>query len=328
MGKPTKKSKSLFSNQQTKDSKSSPIESVNFIHNLPDALIEVDLTTRQITYMNGLADILFGYEKKDITRGIHASKLFLKGEFNRAIEIAKLYALYSYTNKTKYIRSKKQEHYYFEMKKSDGTGFTAEAQGAFILDKNNIPTKLRVLIRDVTGTKQLSESHKRRGNILDAISYGTHLFLEKSSWEYYIQELVNRLGKATEVSRVYVFENHSDLKGELLTSQRYEWVDTGINAQLDNPDLQNFPLQEGGFGRWMNTLEKGEIISGIVKDFPETEREILGPQEIISILIAPIFVSGSWWGFIGFDDCTKEREWSSTTKNALKTAADMMGCPS
>ncbi len=328
MGNPTKNIQPLADSQQTKDPISIPFPegSESFIHNLPDALIEVDLNSRQITYMNRLAGVLFGYGKKDIDRGVNVSKLFLKtGEFNRAVEIAKQYALHSYENKTEYIRSRKQEHFYFEMKKGDGSAFAAEAQGAFILDKNNVPAKVRVLIRDVTAVKHLSEAHKQRGNILDAVSYGTHLFLEKSSWEYFIAELVNRLGMATEVSRVYVFENHSGPDGELLTSQRYEWVDTGVKAQLDNPDLQNFPLKEDGFGRWVNTLEKGEIISGLVKDFPRTEREILEPQDIISILIAPIFVSGSWWGFIGFDDCTKKRMWSSVTKIALKTAADMIG---
>jgi PAS domain S-box-containing protein len=328
MGNPTKNIQPLADSQQTKDPIRfpSPEGSESFIHNLPDALIEADLATRQITYMNGLAGVLFGLKQKDIDRGIHASKLFIKkAEFDRAVEIAKQYALSSYENKTEYVRSRKQDHYYFEMKKGDGSPFAVEAQGAFILDKNNVPAKIRILIREVVGIKHLSESHKRRRNILDAISYGTHLFLEKSSWEYYIAELVNRLGMATEVSRVYVFENHSGPNGELLTSQKYEWVDRGVKAQLDNPDLQNFPLKERGFGRWVNTLEKGEIISGLVKNFPKTEREILKPQEIISILITPIFVSGCWWGFIGFDDCTKERKWSSVIKIALKTAADTIG---
>jgi len=39
----------------------------NLINNLPDALIEVDLATRQITYMNRFVYDLFGYEEKNIT---------------------------------------------------------------------------------------------------------------------------------------------------------------------------------------------------------------------------------------------------------------------
>lgn len=325
LGRSITKNQSLISIGKTKDSKSFPKEMDNFIHDLPDAIIEVDLNTRKITYFNRSACDLFGYEEKDLDRGLHISKLFIKEEYERAVEIIKTYALNSFTNKTEYIRSSKREHYYFEMKKGDGSVFTADARGAFILDKNNVPAQIRLLIRDVTGPKHMSDSYERRGRILEAISYGTHLFLEKSSWGYFIQELVNRLGMATEVSRVYVFENQSGPNGELLTSQRYEWVNTGIEPQMDNPDLQNFLWQEAGFARWVNTLKKGEIISGSVKDFPESEREILEPQNIISILIAPIFMNDKWWGFIGFDDCTTERAWSDTTQKSLKTAADMIG---
>ncbi len=325
MGKSTIKNQPLIAVKQTKELKSFQNEFDNFIYDLPDAIIEVDLNTRQITYFNRSACDLFGYEEKDVNRGFHLSKLFNKEEYESAIEIVKSYVLDSFTNKTEYIRSNMVEHYNVEMKKNDGSTFTAEVRGAFILDKNNVPTKLRALIRDVTAPKHISDSYDRQGKILEAISYGTHLFLEKPSWGYFIQELVNRLGKATEVSRIYVFENHSGPNGELLTSQRYEWVDTGIEPQIDNPELQNFPWQEAGFSRWVNTLKKGEIISGSVRDFPESEREILEPQEIISILVAPISISDKWWGFIGFDDCTTDREWSVTTQSSLKTAADMIG---
>jgi len=39
----------------------------------------------------------------------------------------------------------------------------------------------------------------------------------------------------------------------------------------------------------------------------------------------PIFVEGAWWGFIGFDDCVKEREWSAAEIDALKAAASTLG---
>ncbi|MDY0387952.1 MAG: histidine kinase dimerization/phosphoacceptor domain -containing protein [Methanolobus sp.] len=36
-------------------------------------------------------------------------------------------------------------------------------------------------------------------------------------------------------------------------------------------------------------------------------------------------MEGKWWGFIGFDDCTNEREWFVVEKDALKAAADAIG---
>ena len=42
-------------------------------------------------------------------------------------------------------------------------------------------------------------------------------------------------------------------------------------------------------------------------------------------MTVPIFVGGDWWGFIGFDDCVAEREWSPAKTDALRTAASLIG---
>ncbi len=67
------------------------------------------------------------------------------------------------------------------------------------------------------------------------------------------------------------------------------------------------------------------IIQGGLGDFPENERATLESQGIKSLLALPIMVSGEWFGFVGFDDCTKERVWNDSDISILKTAAEMIG---
>jgi PAS domain S-box-containing protein len=43
------------------------------------------------------------------------------------------------------------------------------------------------------------------------------------------------------------------------------------------------------------------------------------------MILVPIFVEEEWWGFIGFDDCSREREWSAAEIDALKAAASTLG---
>jgi GAF domain-containing protein len=38
-----------------------------------------------------------------------------------------------------------------------------------------------------------------------------------------------------------------------------------------------------------------------------------------------VFVEGRWWGFIGFDACRSEREWSPGDIDTLKTLAALVG---
>ncbi|MCX7853584.1 MAG: GAF domain-containing protein, partial [Caldilineales bacterium] len=161
--------------------------------------------------------------------------------------------------------------------------------------------------------------------ILAAVTYGAGRFLRANDWRDEIDGFLARLGEAAAVSRVYIFQNHQDEDGEWFTSQRAEWCAAGIIPQIDNPLLQNIPLEESGFGRWITLLEQGREVAGLVREFPDSEREFLAAQDIQTILVLPIFVHQQWWGFIGFDQCDRERVWNAPELEALRAAANMLG---
>lgn len=166
---------------------------------------------------------------------------------------------------------------------------------------------------------------KRSEAILRAVSFASEQFLQENFGEKSIPPLLERLGKATNVSRVYLFENQTDKNGSIFSNQRYEWVQKGIASQQNNPGLQDFIYHKNGFGRWVSYLSKGKQLYGLVNSFPESEKEILLPQNIISIMVIPIFTDEYWWGFIGFDDCKEARLWTASEKQALSAAADILG---
>lgn len=166
---------------------------------------------------------------------------------------------------------------------------------------------------------------RRREEILHAVTRAAERLLASSTWEESISEILQDLGRAAQVSRVYLFENHVNEQGELLTSQRSEWVADGIKPQIDNPDLQNLNYVANGFARWVELLSTRQPVQGLVRNFPEREQTFLATQEIKSIVCVPIFVNDRWWGFIGFDECITERRWSEAEIDALKTAANILG---
>jgi signal transduction histidine kinase len=51
----------------------------------------------------------------------------------------------------------------------------------------------------------------------------------------------------------------------------------------------------------------------------------LQAQNIVSILVTPVFIDEVFWGFIGFDDCNHKREWTHTEERLLTTAANTIG---
>lgn len=182
-----------------------------------------------------------------------------------------------------------------------------------------------ITLDDVTRVRQAEEALQNRNAILEAISFAAKRFLLSASWETCFPEIMERLGRATGVSRVYLFRNFNTPDGKLMTAQALEWSLAPDISQAENPECQVHAWYGGGMERWIPLLSQGEAVHGHVKDLPESERALLSPQEIKSILVVPVLVESNWWGFMGYDECTQERDWFPAEIDALKTAADTLG---
>jgi PAS domain S-box-containing protein len=138
-----------------------------------------------------------------------------------------------------------------------------------------------------------------------------------------LTEALNHLLKASGTSRVYIFENFEDPEDGLCLKLTHEVCAPGVSSNLDDPVLQHGAYKQG-FERWRKTLSRGKSIQGFVESFPQSERVILDPQGILSILVLPLRVDGKWYGFIGFDDVEIRRVWNEEDIRLLQTAADIV----
>jgi len=184
---------------------------------------------------------------------------------------------------------------------------------------------LGVELRDLRPVKEARGAHRRQTAVLRAVANASYQLFRSAQPEEEIPLVLAQLGNAADVSRVYIFENHWENGQRLLTSQRYEWCAAGIQPQIDDPTLQNFDYLAVGFDHFLATLQRGEVVSGRVRDFPPAEQAEFSRQGILSILIIPIFVQQQLWGFIGFDECRSERTWQPYEVDTLRTAANLFG---
>ncbi|MEN9935425.1 MAG: hypothetical protein RLZZ387_2004 [Chloroflexota bacterium] len=164
-----------------------------------------------------------------------------------------------------------------------------------------------------------------RDAMLQAVSFTAQRFLSSEPLEESIPRVLERLGVAAAVSRVYIFERHPGPRGQMVVSQRYEWCAPGIAPQIGNTALQDLRLSEAGMARWEELLGQGKPVYGRLSELPMSERAVLEAQQVISIAMVPIFIGEHWWGMLGFDACVAERRWSAGEIEALKAAASILG---
>ena len=127
---------------------------------LPGALIEIDLTSRTIVYMNKIAFSLFDRIQSDIDTGLSLRDIFLNDtEYERSIKVAESFGLENYQNRTAYTGYAKQDLYDFMMMKKNGDSFLGECQGAFVLDEAKVPIGARIYIRDLSDQREVEARH-------------------------------------------------------------------------------------------------------------------------------------------------------------------------
>ena len=127
-----------------------------------------------------------------------------------------------------------------------------------------------------------------------------------------INSVLSKVGVHTGVSRVYIFENTD---GGNACNNTYEWCNSGVVPQIEN--LQGIPYDMIPF--WKNELNNsGYIFSENIIDLPQEVRDILEPQEIKSIIVFPLTVRGEFFGFIGFDECIRNKKWSKSEFTLLR----------
>lgn len=176
---------------------------------------------------------------------------------------------------------------------------------------------------DITKRKKIEETLATRLRYEESLARCSQILLTRIDSEKSILEALSELLKVSGASRVYIFENFHDKTDGLCTRQIHEVCAAGIKSESGNPALQH-AAYKNGFSRWDQKLSKGEKIVGLIKDFPKSEREVLEPRQIISILVLPIRIAGKWCGFIGFDDTKQQRKWNKNDIRLLQTAAEMI----
>ena len=179
--------------------------------------------------------------------------------------------------------------------------------------------------RDISERRKSENVLRRRDAILMAISFAAVEFLRSNDWTHLIQQTLDHIGPAAEVSRMYLFQNHYGPTGAILTDQKFEWCDEGIESQISKPEFHQVHMIETGFARWVEQLRNGQPIVGPVRKFPESERPLLESHNVRSLIVMPIFVQDVWWGFVGLDECREDREWSRAEIEAVRIVAQIIG---
>jgi PAS domain S-box-containing protein len=166
----------------------------------------------------------------------------------------------------------------------------------------------------------------RRTAMLDAIGYAATRIVGGADWRAGIQEMLEHLGQATGVSRVSLFEIHRDADQRLAETCRYDWTEPGQPPMSSDPRYQDIPLvdEQGVLDEWTARRQRGEVVQARLSELTGYNRQVFEETRTLSFISVPVMLRSGCWGFLGFDDCHVERDWTALEIDVLTTAAALI----
>ncbi|WP_159518061.1 PAS domain S-box protein [Sunxiuqinia indica] len=191
-----------------------------------------------------------------------------------------------------------------------------------ITENGKLP-KLRGVTIDVTERK-VYELRQERKQQLEHILYKiSQNFLNgrATTTDPIITEALGKIGQFMLVDRVFIFQLAQD--GAIMNNT-HEWCNTDITPEIDN--LQELPTDV--FPWLIKRMQQRQIIQyQDISELPaeaEQEKEILQAQQIISVLVLPLFFESQLRGFVGFNSVKASKQWEEDDINSLKSLTGLI----
>ena len=159
-----------------------------------------------------------------------------------------------------------------------------------------------------------------RDNMLKMVNDAAVILLQPEPEKFMesLNKCVKIIAEAVDVERVYIWKS-TEMDGKVYVSQLYEFSE-GAEPQQGNEYTTNV-LMDAAVPDWRVKLAKDSCINEIVSQMSPEERAALEPQGIKSVMLLPIYLKDIFWGFVGFDDCTRERIFSAAEESILRSSS-------
>lgn len=180
-----------------------------------------------------------------------------------------------------------------------------------------VATEISELKKVEEALRKSEELIRYKSQILSAIAKTTEKLLVNKDVKKILAESFALIGEATNVDRVYYFERNIENN---TVNQIVEWARGSVSVEIDNPLLQNI-VPEDLPELYAKLLENTPYSIHVHEVKNMDLKNLLESQGILSMLNIPIFVKDTFYGFIGFDDCTENRVWSIDEVSILQSLA-------
>ena len=178
----------------------------------------------------------------------------------------------------------------------------------------------------IAGWREITHlSESRKDELIKGNSKATLKLLTGSSLDEAILSSLKILGKTYRADRITLFKNHLDPEsGKVSMNLQHEWSHPDIVQNLDTLQLSHIPYNPE-FTPFYERLENNSPVIAITEDMTPEVQTFFNQMGILSVVIMPVCLKKSSWGFLGIGDCTTPRVWKEEEVSAIHAISLVLG---
>ncbi len=181
------------------------------------------------------------------------------------------------------------------------------------LEENHQNLESKITLR----TKELIEQDRMLWTV-NKISRDLLTYNSKDDFDALIRNCLGLICESTQKNRVYIWKDYTDSKGDISCSIMYEWINDAVSIKNKVEEIPYSKLPS-----FVKAIDAGVCLNSAVVDLAQSEREIMEPLGVKSILIAPVTINGVRWGFVGVDNCKNSKLFTASEEAMLSMSGAM-----
>lgn len=153
--------------------------------------------------------------------------------------------------------------------------------------------------------------------LMSAVAEALSVLIEPPDFDSAVRECLRHLGDALDADRASVFKLEKARNGDAdIYQEIQQWAKAGV-TETDEP----FTLRATAVPHVSDKLITGQPFSGLLRDFDRAEQTAFESRGVCSLVCQPIALRSTLWGFILVEDARREKQWSLTEFECLRTVA-------
>lgn len=173
-----------------------------------------------------------------------------------------------------------------------------------------------------TAFNHMAEAILQRDRIVESVRFAAQTLQNSDEWDAVIDGVITRFGQSTASSRAILAQVSVRADGNIVPRVRLEWAEGGVG--LYRHLWGDRTTDELGVGHRFAALAQGQLL--LQRQHEIEAAPFVCPEPAPrSLLAAPIFADGRFWGSLCLQDCVEDREWGDVERHSIRAIADMVG---